>query len=83
MKKKQFQEIQEENKYVIEVVDDKTVKIEISWSIDQTVLAILKNIDVIKWIIQILCEKTGAAYSPLIEKIVEEIRSPLKWKVVE
>ena len=74
---------EEKNKYIIEVADDKTVNVETSWNIERTVSAIFKNIDVIKSIIQTLADKTGAEYEVMIENLVEEIRSPLKWKAVQ
>jgi len=74
---------EEKNKYIIEVSDDKTINVETCWNIHRIVSSMFKNIDAIKSITKTLADKSGAEYEVMIEKLVEEIRSPLKWKPVE
>lgn len=52
-------------------------------NIEKIQMIIRTNIDVIKSIIQTLADETGAEYEVMIENLVEEIRSPLKWKAVQ
>lgn len=75
-------EAEEENKYIIEIVDESTVTVEVDWNFERIMLWVTKNIDVMKSIIQTACNSVNAPYDVAIEMIIEELKSPLKWKAV-
>ena len=74
-----------ENRFNISIFDDKenTVDIDVDGDFWRIMMSVAKNLEILKRVIRTACEKVDTPYEEAIAMMIDVMKWPIKWNLVE